>query len=171
MAPSPGIAAEITDWAVILCPHCGAPCEGSAQTVCEVCGQELQDEAQAAVGRTVHWELVLEVDAQLYGTLDPEAPGDQPARTFTLTEKESLIGREGAEFHLQVPIGDPGVSRRHALLIQQPDGKLLLRDLNSANGTLLNGQEVVPGTDIPLRDGDSIALGAWTRIEVRVVAS
>jgi len=28
---------------------------------------------------------------------------------------------------------------------------------------------VVPGADVPLRDGDDIAVGAWTRIAVRAV--
>jgi pSer/pThr/pTyr-binding forkhead associated (FHA) protein len=47
----------------------------------------------------------------------------------------------------------------------------VLRDLNSANGTQLNGADVLPGADVPLHDGDSIAVGAWTRIAVRAVIS
>jgi hypothetical protein len=141
---------------------------------CSVCGAEIiPSPAQApAPGRKVCWELVVLVDAQLYGVLDPEAPSDQPAQTFPLSEGENLIGREGAEVPVQVAIpDDPGISRRHALLTQQPDGGLLLRDLNSANGTLLNGTDILPDTDVPLQDGDIIGLGAWTRIEVWAVSS
>jgi hypothetical protein len=142
---------------------------------CSVCGAEIKPStpAQAPVsGQKVRWELVVLVDAQLYGVPDPEAPTGQPAQTFTLSQPESLIGREGADVPVQVPIpDDPGVSRRHALLIQQPDGGLLLRDLNSANGTLLNGTDILPDTEVPLQDGDTIGLGAWTRIEVRAVSS
>jgi pSer/pThr/pTyr-binding forkhead associated (FHA) protein len=114
--------------------------------------------------------VVVRVDASLGGQTDARAPVDQPPQTFTLFETENMIGREGTGVRLQVPIrNDAGVSRRHALLVRQPDGGLILRDLNSANGTQLNGVEVVPGVDMPLRDGDTIVVGAWTRIAVRAV--
>src|SRR5262249_41660145 len=112
-------------------------------------------------------------DANLYGHgPNPDAPRDQPPQTFTLFETESMIGRDGTGLRLQVPIrSDPGVSRRQALLIRQPDGGLILRDLNSANGTQANGADGRPGADVPRRDGDTIAVGAWTRIAVRAVVS
>jgi hypothetical protein len=88
--------------------------------------------------------------------------------TFTLFDRESLSGREGMGLRLQVPIrNDPGVSRRQALLVKLPDGGLILRDLGSANGTQVNGVETVPGADVPLHDGDRIAIGAWTCIAIR----
>jgi pSer/pThr/pTyr-binding forkhead associated (FHA) protein len=112
------------------------------------------------------------VDANLYGKPNPDAPRDQPAQTFTLFDAESIVGREGTGVRVQVPVrNDPGVSRRHALLLRQPDGTLVLRDLNSANGTQLNGAEAVPGVDLPVRDGDTISIGAWTRLAVRAVLS
>jgi hypothetical protein len=120
----------------------------------------------------VRWDVVVRVDANLYGKPNPDAPRDQPPQTFTLFEAENMVGRDGTGLRLQVPIrNDPGVSRRQALLVRQPDGGLMLRDLNSANGTQVNGKEVVPGADVPLRDGDTIAVGAWTRIAVRAVIS
>jgi hypothetical protein len=128
--------------------------------------------APAAPAVDVRWDVVVRVDANLYGKPNPDAPRDQPPQTFTLFEAENMIGREGTGVRVQVPIrGDQGVSRRQALLVRQPDGTLLLRDLNSANGTQVNGAEVVPGADIPLRDGDTIAIGAWTRLAVRAVIS
>jgi len=53
-------------------------------------------------------------------------------------------------------IDDPSTSRRHAQLERVSDG-FVLRDLNSRNGTLVNDR---PPTDVPLRDGDRIMVGA-----------
>jgi hypothetical protein len=168
-----------------VCPNCGTPQEGPTQVFCEVCGHNFRTgtgggapQARAApatppaVARPpiVRWDVVVRVDAGLGGQVNAKAPVDQPPQTFTLFEVENMIGREGSGLRVQVPIrNDPGVSRRHALLIRQPDGGLVLRDLNSANGTRLNEADVVPGEDLPLRDGDTIVVGAWTRIAVRAV--
>ncbi|HMD61471.1 MAG TPA: FHA domain-containing protein [Opitutaceae bacterium] len=118
----------------------------------------------------VRWDVLVEIDDSLYGTKNPDAPVHQPTRTFTLFDDESLIGRAGTEVRAQVPIaGDHGVSRRQAMLVRRPDGGLLLRDLGSTNGTQVNGVDVVPGVDVPVGDGDRIAIGAWTRITLRAV--
>jgi pSer/pThr/pTyr-binding forkhead associated (FHA) protein len=66
-----------------------------------------------------------------------------------------------------VPLNDPGASRRHAKFVLAPDGLLALQDLASTNGTKLNGVEVEPGSRRPLRLGDEVTLGRWTRIVVR----
>ena len=123
-----------------------------------------------AVPAAARWELVVSVDANLYGTPNPRAPTSQPPRKFRLFDRETMIGRSGTEVRVQVPVhGDAGVSRRHALVIQGTDGILLLRDLNSANGTRVDGADIAPGVDTALRDGSVIGIGAWTSIVVRAV--
>jgi pSer/pThr/pTyr-binding forkhead associated (FHA) protein len=113
----------------------------------------------------VRWDVHITVDAA-----NPEAPAGLPPQIFTLFDRENLVGRAGTEVRVQVPIrGDAGISRRHVLLLRQPDGGVQVRDLGSANGTLLNGQEVPPGVDTPLKEGDTLALGAWTRLTLRAV--
>jgi pSer/pThr/pTyr-binding forkhead associated (FHA) protein len=83
------------------------------------------------------------------------------------------IGRRSAardlepEIDLAGPPPDPGTSRLHALLIAAADGTWAVLDPGSANGTLLNGREIVVGELVPLREGDRINLGAWTVITVR----
>jgi pSer/pThr/pTyr-binding forkhead associated (FHA) protein len=53
---------------------------------------------------------------------------------------------------------DLGVSRRHARLLR--DGKAVyLMDLNSTNGTLLNGETLPASVEKRLRDGDEIMMG------------
>ena len=112
------------------------------------------------------------VDANLYGTPNPDAPLGQPPRKFRLFDRETMIGRAGTEVRVQVPVqGDAGVSRRQVLLIQGPDGSLLLRDLNSSNGTRVDGVDVLPGVDTVLRDGAVIAVGAWTSIVIRAIGA
>ena len=51
-----------------------------------------------------------------------------------------------------------GVSRQHAALRRRA-GVLELVDLESTNGTRLNGEAIAPGKPYPLTDGDEIALG------------
>ncbi len=81
-------------------------------------------------------------------------------------EKESLIGRK-TSYSDQVPDidlsshggGQAGVSRIHARLMTQ-EGQWYLEDLNSTNGTILNGQTVSPGQLVALKDGDMIQFGS-----------
>jgi len=63
-------------------------------------------------------------------------------------------------------LGDPEVSRRHALL-ESEDGIVYLHDLGSSNGTFLNGQRVTE--PIEVRRGDEIDVGT-TRLLVEELA-
>jgi len=53
---------------------------------------------------------------------------------------------------------DKGVSRIHAALIRQ-DATLTLLDLDSSNGTLINGRRVSPNQPRVVQDGDEITFG------------
>jgi pSer/pThr/pTyr-binding forkhead associated (FHA) protein len=53
---------------------------------------------------------------------------------------------------------DKGVSRIHAALIRQ-DATLTLLDLDSSNGTLINGRRVSPHQPRVVQDGDEITFG------------
>ena len=70
-----------------------------------------------------------------------------------------VIGR-GAD--VQLVLADPEVSRRHARLETQ-DGTVFLRDLESSNGTFLNGRRLASA--IELREGDEVDVGT-TRLVV-----
>jgi hypothetical protein len=118
----------------------------------------------------VRWDLTVDVDAKLYGSPNPDAPVGQPLQTFTLFDDESLLGRSGTEVRVQIPIhGDSGVSRRQVLFTRRADGTLTIRDVGSANGTQLNGKELVAGVETPVASGDVVAVGRWTRITVHAV--
>lgn len=126
--------------------------------------------AVAADGSLIHWEISAVVDGSLYAEPDPNIPlpVGEPERNFPLDFAEMLIGRRSdrKDIHPEIPIADPGISHRHAKLQRQPDGSFILLDVGSTNGTQLNNVEVQPGVRLPLRDGDEITLGCWTRITI-----
>jgi hypothetical protein len=64
------------------------------------------------------------------------------------------IGREPSN---RVAIASERVSRRHAVIREEPDGSFLLVDLGSSNGTYLNGQRLARA--MPLLDGAVIEIG------------
>ncbi len=70
-----------------------------------------------------------------------------------LPDGESTVGRDPAN---GVAIFDPSVSRKHCLLRREEDGRFQIKDLNSRNGTQVNG---IPVKEQWLRHGDEIATG------------
>jgi pSer/pThr/pTyr-binding forkhead associated (FHA) protein len=95
-----------------------------------------------------------------------------PERRFRLAGSQARIGRRSPpggidpEIDLTGPPSDPGVSRLHAVLIRAADGSWSVLDPGSANGTQVNGAQIARDQQVPLRDGDRIYLGAWTRITI-----
>ncbi len=78
--------------------------------------------------------------------------GDDEAIVFALQREWTRIGRSLAA---DVRFDDPTVSRRHALIVRQPDGLRVLDD-RSLNGVFVNGERVEWST---LADGDEIVIG------------
>jgi len=75
-------------------------------------------------------------------------------RTLALGAGAMRIGRSlSAELRFE----DPTVSRRHAVLVSEPDGVRVLDD-RSLNGVFVNGQRI--SSDV-LRDGDEIMIGRY----------
>ncbi|MEM1212583.1 MAG: FHA domain-containing protein, partial [Planctomycetota bacterium] len=83
-----------------------------------------------------------------------EAPPQAPD-PVTLTDR-LLLGRD--ETAVDVHLDHPTISRRHALIETTKRG-VTLSDLNSANGTFLNGTRVTTAT--PLHEGDRLDLGPF----------
>jgi transcriptional regulator with GAF, ATPase, and Fis domain len=73
--------------------------------------------------------------------------------TFALNQDEVSIGRESAS---DLSLSHSSVSRRHCL-IKRTDGEFLLRDLESFNGTFVNG---VPVKEQTLAHADQIKIGS-----------
>jgi predicted nucleic acid-binding Zn-ribbon protein len=80
--------------------------------------------------------------------------GGESPRIVALTREWTRIGRSLAA---DVRFDDPTVSRRHALVVRQPDGVRVLDD-RSLNGVFVNGERIEGRL---LRDGDEIIVGRY----------
>ena len=159
---------------MIVCPACHHPMLGTPVT-CDACGkllprpdanedtlvvekdalkitpkpQKVWQSAQVGKGRTIKAHIA------------------KVMLTITLTaEKATTLGRT-VETHEKSPDVDlteydaweNGVSRLHAALRLQQSDIVLVKDLESANGTFLNGQQVTPNQWRIVRDKDELRLG------------
>jgi FHA domain/Zinc-ribbon containing domain len=79
---------------------------------------------------------------------------DGESTVVALTREWTRVGRSLAA---DVRFDDPTVSRRHALLVRQPDGVRVLDD-RSLNGVFVNGERVEWRM---LEDGDEIVVGRY----------
>ncbi len=93
-------------------------------------------------------------------------------RVAELNADRALIGRKSTsrnihpEVDLSLTPEDVAVSRQHAEIVRAADGTFTVTDLGSSNGTFLNGSAAAmsPNTPMPLANGDSISVGAWTTL-------
>jgi hypothetical protein len=167
MAPGamPGQAPGVVSPAEAACPRCGVPRVGPPPP-------------SPPAGNAV-WGVVVTADRAYYDSVQDAGGADAaavgfpaycPERRFRLAGTEVRVGRRSEsrgihpEIDLTGPPADPGVSRLHVVLVAAPDGTWSVVDPGSANGTLVNGDEIPAGETVPLRDGDVIHLGAWTAL-------
>jgi hypothetical protein len=130
------------------------------------------------------WQVVVTADHEYFERMQalqgPDVdevsfPQFFPERRFPLQGKQLLIGRRSRsrgvypDIDLAGPPEDSAVSHTHALLIPQPGETWAVVDLRSTNCTYLNGatDPIEAETPLPLRDGDHINVGAWTRLTLR----
>ncbi len=78
--------------------------------------------------------------------------GDSKVIAYALDREWTRIGRSLAA---DIRFDDPTVSRRHALIVRQPDGLRVVDD-RSLNGVFVNGERVEWSA---LADGDEIVIG------------
>jgi pSer/pThr/pTyr-binding forkhead associated (FHA) protein len=79
---------------------------------------------------------------------------------WSLDRDMMTLGR-GEECDMTVP--ERQVSRVH-LRIQRDASGYLVEDLDSKNGTFVNGRQVQPGTPVRLQDGDEITVALCVRL-------
>lgn len=70
--------------------------------------------------------------------------------------KTIKIGKSPNNDHV---INDASVSRQHAVVTILDDGRIVLRDLNSTNGTFVNGKRIT--TDTVVQPQDQVRLGTY----------
>jgi pSer/pThr/pTyr-binding forkhead associated (FHA) protein len=84
-------------------------------------------------------------------------------RVVDLAKEWTRVGRSLAA---DVRFDDPTVSRRHALIVRQPDGVRVLDD-RSLNGVFVNGERVEWRA---LADGDEIVVGRYHLLYLHLTA-
>src|SRR3954451_43665 len=69
-----------------------------------------------------------------------------------MVDRELVIGREA-----DIPVPDLQMSRRHAVLKPGSDGAVIVEDLGSTNGVMVNGRRVT--APVVVRPGDRVEMG------------
>jgi ribosomal protein L40E len=153
-----------------VCERCFARNE-AGNTYCKVCGEELP-ESLADVDEDATRRLV---PAAARAQLIVEA-GTGGVAEFWIEKDVALVGRsspaDGIAPDIDLTDVDPNrlVSRRHAFILRRRGG-FVVEDLESVNGTYLNGiQRIAPHAQTLLRDGDQLTFGEvrcifWTEVQ------
>ena len=165
-------------------PERGAPCpvcalaRTAADRFCEGCGHDFAAPADGPAPRG--WVAVITADRGYFDQLAEDGwsfPSGRSAREVPLTTAELTIGRSESggiqpDVDLSGAVADPGVSRRHAVLVRAEDGSYGVVEAGSTNGTTLNemAEPIEPGLRVALTDGDRLHLGRWTTITIRATA-
>ena len=80
--------------------------------------------------------------------------GDARGTAFPIEAEETLIGRSPAN---DITLDDDGASREHAMLMRDADAaEVVVEDLQSTNGTKVNGKRVRSAVLAP---GDELQIG------------
>lgn len=131
-----------------VCPACGRAVLDRSAVACPACGKPLAP----ATGPISPVVLRLAF---------PTGNVEVPAGTSLVLGRdpgESLVAAAFAPYE--------NVSRRHATVIVSDTGEATIRDEHSTNGTFVNGDRVLPGTEVRIGDGDSVRLAADVTAEV-----
>ena len=81
-------------------------------------------------------------------------------RSFAIGDNRALVGRAS---DVTIRLEDPEVSRHHAVVFREADGIWVI-DLQSANGTTVNGR-IVTAEPAPIGSGDMLSFGPATFAE------
>lgn len=84
--------------------------------------------------------------------------GQLTGERWTIDTDEFIVGR-GSDCHIMLP--ERQVSRHHIKILHE-NGRYILHDLGSKNGTYLNGTQI-KGT-APLQDGDEIQIALCVKL-------
>jgi pSer/pThr/pTyr-binding forkhead associated (FHA) protein len=83
--------------------------------------------------------------------------GDEVGRAYKLSEGNTIVGRNPS---CQIALSeDSAVSRQHLRFTRKPDGTCTATDLNSTNGSYLNGRRMLPNVLSVIEPGATLLIG------------
>jgi hypothetical protein len=158
---------------VIICPNCGQK-EMSGAIYCSNCGLQLIDTTMANQ-KIQTAETRLDDEDHTSQTQDHPHVHLQSRVSLILMDSgqilpladrvEFSLGRsaEGQSIAPDVDLSlynayTNGISRLHAV-VKQLDDKIIIMDLDSSNGTFLNGSRLGPYVETSVTNGDVVTLG------------
>lgn len=85
-----------------------------------------------------------------------------PSHTHVLDPRTTHVIGRGSRwaFDVDLRLDDPKVSRRHAEITCDQDGRWVIHDCGSANGTFVNGKRLADGESCELRTDDRVVVGS-----------
>jgi pSer/pThr/pTyr-binding forkhead associated (FHA) protein len=131
-----------------FCPACGAPVHRDA-------GHETM--ATPAIGSLYPEVSADEAVASVPGSSDAlvVVRGPRVGEAWDLAGETTTVGRQPGN---DIVLDDVTVSRHHALFTRTASSRVTVRDLNSLNGTYVNGSRVEETT---LRTHDEVQIGKF----------
>lgn len=97
--------------------------------------------------------------------------GPYGVQTVEFVGRELLLGRTDAKTRVfpDVNLDDAAASRRHAAVwLEDQEGQFYVQDLESSNGTSLNGKDLEPGNQLKLTNNDILKIGTRYSIQVHI---
>jgi hypothetical protein len=144
---------------VVYCSECGFQ-NPEAANYCSRCGALLtKGEASGEATETFSAEDVREhLDDEDFGLEGPalvvRSGGGRAGESFHPSGERTRIGRSP---DCEIFLDDVTVSRNHAVLIQR-DGKFVVEDQGSLNGTFVNRRRIESAS---LEEGDELQVGKY----------
>jgi diguanylate cyclase (GGDEF)-like protein len=83
--------------------------------------------------------------------------GGIPGAMLQLSPRGTRLGRAADN---TIQLSDNSISRYHALITLDSDGSARLTDLESTNGSFVNGRRIPAHTPVPVKDGDRLQFGS-----------
>ncbi|MFN6472463.1 MAG: ATP-binding cassette domain-containing protein [Nostoc sp. SerVER01] len=117
-------------------------------------GYSLKNGTEIRIGQNSQDQIVL----KYYNPTQPSPNNTQQLQRVSLKNRSVLLGRD---LNATLPLEAPTVSRRHATIDTDAQGRYILRDY-STNGVFINGQKVNSTAVLPA--GATIRIGPFTLV-------
>lgn len=105
------------------------------------------------------WILLACIISLLSTRATPEVWGylqTEDGTALPITHWENVVGRSNS-VDLRIP--EKTVSKNQALLVRRSEGRWMIKDMNSTNGTIVNGVKLIAGKRYIIEPGDEIFFG------------